>query len=77
MSVTFRPGTFDDSHLVYGIFQQSILDLSQRLGVMAITGGHDACRSSRNRASSSGVPSGQNSTASSIMTSAPAASRRL
>jgi GNAT superfamily N-acetyltransferase len=42
MSVTFRPGTFDDSHTVYKIFQQSILDLSQRLGVMAITGGHDA-----------------------------------
>ena len=42
MPVTFRPGTFDNSHLVYDIFQQSILDLSQQLGVMAITGGHDA-----------------------------------
>jgi GNAT superfamily N-acetyltransferase len=41
MSVTFRPGTFDDSHTVYKIFQQSILDLSQRLGVMALTGGND------------------------------------
>jgi GNAT superfamily N-acetyltransferase len=41
MAITFRPGTFDDSHTVYKIFQQSILDLSQRLGVMALTGGND------------------------------------
>lgn len=41
MSVTFRPGTLGDSYAVYQIFMQSILDLSQRLNVMAITGGND------------------------------------
>lgn len=38
-SVTFRPGTRADSYTVFTIFRQSILDLGQRLGVMAITGG--------------------------------------
>ncbi|MFN8453774.1 MAG: GNAT family N-acetyltransferase [Anaerolineae bacterium] len=37
--ITFRPGTLADSYTVYTIFRQSILDLGQRLGVMAITGG--------------------------------------
>jgi GNAT superfamily N-acetyltransferase len=40
-SIAFRPGTIDDSHTVYRVFQESILDLSQRLNVMAITGGND------------------------------------
>lgn len=37
--LTFRPATLADSHTVYTIFQQSILDLGRRLGVMAVTGG--------------------------------------
>jgi GNAT superfamily N-acetyltransferase len=41
MPVTFRPGTLDDSHTVFQIFLSALLDLSQRLGVMAITGGND------------------------------------
>ncbi len=39
--LTFRPGTLADSHTVFTIFQKAILDVSQRLGVMAITGGND------------------------------------
>lgn len=39
--LTFRPGTLADSYMVFTIFRQSILDLGQRLGVMAITGGDD------------------------------------
>ena len=41
MPMTFRPGTLADSYTVYDIFQQAMLDLSQRLGVMAITGGNE------------------------------------
>jgi len=41
MLVTYRRGTIADSHAVFGIFERSILDLSQRLGVTAITGGDD------------------------------------
>lgn len=41
MSVTFRPGTLEDSYAVFCVFQESILDLAQRLNVMAITGGRD------------------------------------
>lgn len=40
-SITLRPGTIDDSQTVYRIFQESILDLGQRLNVMDITGGTD------------------------------------
>ncbi|MGH2520893.1 MAG: GNAT family N-acetyltransferase [Anaerolineales bacterium] len=39
--ITFRPGTLDDSYTAFQIFEYSVLDLSQRLGVMAITGGGD------------------------------------
>lgn len=39
--LTFRPGTLADSYTVFTIFQQTILDLGQRLGTMAITGGSD------------------------------------
>lgn len=41
MSLTFRPATVDDSPIVFKIFETSVKDLSQRLGVMAITGGTD------------------------------------
>lgn len=41
MTLTYRPATLDDSYTVYQIFQQSILDFSQRMGLMAITGGDD------------------------------------
>ncbi len=41
MSLTFRPGTRDDSAAVFDIFRQSIMDLGQRIGAMPITGGHD------------------------------------
>src|SRR6185503_4299571 len=42
MALTFRPGTLDDSLAVFEVFQESILDLSRRTGVMAVSGGHDA-----------------------------------
>ena len=41
MSITYRPGTIDDSYAVFRIFRQSLFDLSQRLNLMAITGGND------------------------------------
>jgi GNAT superfamily N-acetyltransferase len=41
MSITYRPGTLADTHATFQIFMQSILDLSQRQGVMAVTGGDD------------------------------------
>lgn len=41
MSITYRPGAFDDSLAVFDVFQEAILDLSQRTGVMAVSGGHD------------------------------------
>jgi GNAT superfamily N-acetyltransferase len=40
-SLTFRPASGADSYTVFSIFRQSVLDLGQRLGVMAITGGYD------------------------------------
>lgn len=41
MSVSYRPGTLDDTYATYQVFMQSLLDLSQRQGVMAVTGGDD------------------------------------
>jgi GNAT superfamily N-acetyltransferase len=41
MSITYRPGELADTYATYQVFMQSILDLSQRQGVMAITGGDD------------------------------------
>lgn len=41
MSLTFRPGTRDDSLTIFGIFEQSIMELGQRLGAMTISGGED------------------------------------
>jgi GNAT superfamily N-acetyltransferase len=39
--VTFRPGTIEDSYTCSQIFQDTLLDLGQRQGVMTITGGQD------------------------------------
>jgi len=40
-SITLRPATIDDSYACFRVFQESILDLGQRQGVMTITGGQD------------------------------------
>lgn len=42
MTVTFRRGTMDDSFAVFKVFEESVLDLSQRQGTMGITGGSDS-----------------------------------
>jgi GNAT superfamily N-acetyltransferase len=39
--ITYRPGTLDDSRIVYEIFEAALLDLSERLNVTAITGAQD------------------------------------
>lgn len=41
MTITFRRGTIDDSQTVYEIFGAALFDLSERQGVMAITGADD------------------------------------
>lgn len=41
MSITFRPGAIEDSYGSFLILRQALLDLSQRIGAMAITGGDD------------------------------------
>lgn len=41
MPLAFRPATLADSSTIFKIFEASIKDLSQRLGMMAITGGTD------------------------------------
>ena len=41
MALTYRPATLADSYTAFKIFEASITDLSQRLGVMAITEGDD------------------------------------
>lgn len=41
MSLVFRAATIDDSYAVFGIFLQTVMDLSRRLGTTAITGGDD------------------------------------
>jgi GNAT superfamily N-acetyltransferase len=41
MSLTFRPASLADSYTVYQIFEQAILDFSQRFGLTAITDGRD------------------------------------
>ena len=39
--ITYRSGTTEDSFTVFRIFEQSVTDLGQRLGVQAISGGDD------------------------------------
>jgi GNAT superfamily N-acetyltransferase len=41
MTITFRPGTFEDTYTTYHIFEQTLLDLSRRTGAQAITDGQD------------------------------------
>ena len=41
MTITYRAGTVEDSQSVFQVFVKSILDYSERMGVMAITGGND------------------------------------
>jgi len=41
MSVTFRPGTLEDSFTVFEVFIQAIMDLGQRMGIDVISGGAD------------------------------------
>lgn len=41
MTITYRPGTIEDSFAVFQVFTKAIMDLSERMNVMAITGGND------------------------------------
>ena len=41
MTITFRQGTIEDSYAVFQVFVRSIMDYSERMNVMAITGGND------------------------------------
>ena len=41
MPIMYRKGTLDDSYAVFKVFTHSIVDLSERTNVMAITGGND------------------------------------
>jgi GNAT superfamily N-acetyltransferase len=40
-TIEYRPGKMEDSYAVYRVFEASLLDLGQRIGAMAITGGDD------------------------------------
>jgi GNAT superfamily N-acetyltransferase len=40
-AITYRPGTLEDSQTAFEIFTAALIDLSQRTGTMAITGGDD------------------------------------
>ncbi len=41
MSITYRNATASDNYVTYTIFQKSLLEFSQRTGVLGITGGQD------------------------------------
>jgi len=41
MPITYRRGTIEDSLSVFQVFVKSIMDYSERMNVMAITGGND------------------------------------
>lgn len=41
MTITYRTGTIEDSFQVFKVFLRSIMDYSERMNVMAITGGND------------------------------------
>lgn len=41
MTITYRTATIDDSSAVFQVFAKSIMDYSERMNVMAITGGND------------------------------------
>ena len=41
MTINYRAGTIEDSQAVFQVFVKTIMDYSERMGVMAITGGND------------------------------------
>src|SRR4026207_2335117 len=41
MTITYRQGSIGDSQSVFQVFVKAIMDYSERMGVMAITGGND------------------------------------
>jgi len=41
MNITYRKGTIEDSFAVFNIFVKTIMDYSERMNVMGITGGND------------------------------------
>ena len=41
MTITYRQGSIEDSQSVFQVFVKAIMDYSERMGVMAITGGND------------------------------------
>jgi GNAT superfamily N-acetyltransferase len=41
MTIHYRPGTVEDSHAIFQVFTQSLIDYGTRMNVMAITGGND------------------------------------
>lgn len=41
MTITYRAGTFEDSHSVFKVFIETIMDYGERMNVMAITGGNN------------------------------------
>ena len=41
MTITYREATIEDSFSVFKVFLRSLMDYSERMNVMAITGGKD------------------------------------
>ena len=41
MTITYRKATIEDSYAVFQVFSKSIIDLGERMNVMAITGGNN------------------------------------
>lgn len=41
MTITYRKGTIEDSHAVFQVFVKTIMDYSERMNVIGITGGND------------------------------------
>ncbi len=41
MTITYREGTIEDSYAVFQVFVKTIMDYSERMNVMGITGGND------------------------------------
>jgi len=41
MTISYRVGTIEDSHSVFRVFIQTIMDYGARMNVMAVTGGND------------------------------------
>jgi GNAT superfamily N-acetyltransferase len=41
LTITYRAGTIEDSHSVFQVFVQTIMDYGVRMNLMAVTGGND------------------------------------